>query len=128
LIIDLAKAATELPRNRDAQTILKFYAREHTDISDAEAGTFESMQKEITGVIEQMNLGAPIGISAQASNIKIELAGEMAWATYDSQMKIGANGKLLEEINQKCTTIFKKYGAEWLIHHEHCSSPKASEN
>ena len=76
---------------------------------------------------EQINLGNPVGISGRVSNIKLQVSGTMAWATFDHEFKVGAMGEVIVQEQSKCTGIYRKKGMQWLIQHEHCSTPKAIE-
>lgn len=76
---------------------------------------------------ERINLGNPVGISDRVSNIKLQVFGTMAWGTFDHEFKVGAMGEVIVQEQSKCTGIYRKKGMQWLIQHEHCSTPRAIE-
>lgn len=123
IITDVSKAMTDFPKTRDIKSILRFYAKDYTEISNGEPQTLSEMERLLTDLEDQINLGKPVGISDRVSNIKAQVSGTIGWATFDEVVKIGAGGQVLEEEQSKCTGIFKKKGTEWLIQHEHCSTP-----
>jgi ketosteroid isomerase-like protein len=128
-IKNAAKALTDFPKTRDAQYALKFYANDYFAISDGQVDTLKQAEDNLAYLKEQINLGNPVGLSMQISNIKAEISGTIGWATYDYTTKIVVGRDVLVEEQGKCTTIHRKMGSEWLIQHEHCSAiPKEDEN
>ena len=120
-LTDISKALTDFPRTRDKQSVLRFLHKDYTGIRDGKAETIKDMDKYLSGLLEQINLGAPIGVSYKISNVSIHVDGAVGWATYDDAYKLGRGGMVLEEHRGKCTDIYAKEGNEWLIKHEHCS-------
>ena len=128
-IKDAAKALTDFPKTRDAQSALKFYANDYFTISDGQVETLKQAEDNLAYLKEQINLGNRVGISMQISNIKAETSGAIGWATYDYTTKIWVGRDVLVEEQGKCTAIHRKKGSGWLIQHEHCSAiPKEDED
>jgi hypothetical protein len=82
----------------------------------------EDIEKYLSGILEQLNLGAPLGISSKVTNIRTGVSGPLGWATYDYEYKLGSGGVVLQTTKGPCTTLFRKQGEAWLIQHEHCST------
>ncbi len=122
VITDQARAMTDFPRSKDMQAVLKFYARDYAGIDNGRWQDLKDAEKFLADLEEQINLGNPVGISTRVSNIKVQISGAMAWATYDQEVKVGALGQVVGQELQKCTGIYKKKGTEWLIQHGHCST------
>lgn len=121
-IKDAARALTDFPKTRDAQSALKFYADDYFTISDGRVETLKQAEDNLAYLKEQINLGNQVGISMQISNIKAEISGAIGWATYDYTTKIVVGRDVLVEEQGKCTAIHHKKGSGWLIQHEHCSA------
>jgi len=124
IIEDNAKAWTNFPRTRDKQALEKYYAEDYAGINDGKAANPKDSEKFISDLEEQLNLGSPIGILNQVTNIKVQMHDNISWATYDFKLKIGMGGAVIVSDDGKCTSILKKEGSKWLIHHEHCSTPR----
>lgn len=118
----LAKALTDFPGTRDVQSILRFYSEDYFGINDGTFETFDEIRKKFTDLREEVNHGTTLLISYKVSNIKIQVAGVMAWATYDFSAKLG-KGILRKEDHGKCTGIYKMKGMAWVAQHLHCSTP-----
>lgn len=123
IINDNAKALTEFPRNRNRKALQKNYAEDFEGINDDKSESSEETKKFFSDLEEQLNLGSPIGILNQVSNIKTHIYETVGWATYDYSLKIGIGGAVVVSDQGKCTSILKKQGTAWLIQHEHCSTP-----
>ena len=121
-IIDIANASTQFPKTKDPHSILRFYSQEYAGINTGKAESVKDIAKYLSDVLEQLNLGAPIGISSKVTNIRTGVSGLLGWATYDSEYKLGSGGVVLQTTQGPCTTIFRKHGDTWLIQHEHCST------
>ncbi len=127
IITDQAKALTDFPRSRDVQAVLKYFASDYSSVEDGIGHDIKGTEKMLLELEEQINLGNPVGISSRVSNINLQVFGIMAWATFDHEVKVGAMGEVLVQEQGKCTGIYRKKGMQWLIQHEHCSTPKAIE-
>jgi ketosteroid isomerase-like protein len=121
-ITDLANRGTEFPKTKDAQSILRFYASDYAGINNGKSESLKDVEKYLSDLIERINLGEPIGVSAKVSDIKTSASGSLGWATFDYDYKVGSGGAVLQAEQGKCTTIFRKQGDSWLIQHEHCST------
>ena len=121
-IIDIANASTQFPKTKDPKSILRFYSQDYAGINNGKPESVEDIAKYLSDVLEQLNLGAPLGISSKVTNIRTGVSGLLGWAAYDSEYKLGSGGVVLQTTQGPCTTIFRKQGDAWLIHHEHCST------
>ena len=121
-IVDLANASVEFPKTKDTKSILRFYSQDYAGINNGKSESREDIEKYLSDLLERINLGEPIGISAKVSDIKTSVNGAFGWATSEYEYKVGSGGVLLQANQGKCTAIFRKQGNSWLIHHEHCST------
>ena len=121
-INDLAKSITDFPKTRDKQSVLRFATKNYVGIQNGEDANVKETAKNLSGLLERINLGEPIGISYQVTNINTHASDATAWATYDFSYKLGSCGTPLEQMEGKCTAILKKESDVWLFQHEHCSS------
>ncbi|MCI0486842.1 MAG: nuclear transport factor 2 family protein [Blastocatellia bacterium] len=119
-----ARALADLPRTRDAQTILRFHAVEFTGINDGEKYDLAKIRDTLDKVMRAIDEGNNIAISAKAENIKIEFEGDIAWASYDSIVRIKVNGKVAQDVKQKSTDKFKRVNSGWLLTHSISSTVK----
>jgi ketosteroid isomerase-like protein len=127
-LLDLANAQTQFPHTKDSQSILRFYSPDYEGINNGKSESLKDIEKSLADELEQINLGAPIGISSKIASIKTSVTGPSAWATYESEYKVGSGGAVLQTNQEKCTAIFKKQGDSWLIRHEHCSTVQGMTN
>jgi ketosteroid isomerase-like protein len=123
-LIDAAQAAADFTRTRDIEATLRFYSPEYTEIEDAKETTLLDMRQILKEILEELNLGRPYKYSVQINNISVDLNGSVPWATSDSTVISMLRGETLKTVDKKCTSIFKRSGASWLIVHEHCSTLK----
>jgi len=121
-ISDSAKALTEFPRTRDRKALEKFYAKDFVEIHDGKFNTPEENEMLLSELEEQLNLGRPIGILNQVTNIRVRVNDKIGWATYDYTSKLGIGGAVVNSEKGKCTSIHRKESTGWVIVHEHCSS------
>jgi hypothetical protein len=91
-------------------------------INNGKPESVEDIAKYLSDVLEQLNRGAPLGISSKVTNIRTGVSGLLGWATYDGEHKLGSGGVVLQTTQGPCTTLFRKQGETWLIQHEHCST------
>ena len=121
-IVDIANASTQFPKTKDPQSILRFYSQDYAGINNGKPESLQDIAKYLSDVLEQLNLGAPMGISSKVTNIRTSVTGTSGWATYDAEYKVGSGGVVLQTTQGPCTTILRKQGDTWLIQHEHCST------
>jgi ketosteroid isomerase-like protein len=121
-VTDLASRGTEFPKTKGSQSILRFYSPDYAGINNGKSESLKDIEKYLSDLIERINLGEPIGISAKVSDIKTGTSGSLGWATFDYDYKVGSGGAVLQAEQGKCTTIFRKQGDSWLIQHDHCST------
>jgi ketosteroid isomerase-like protein len=123
---EVATAESQLYSTKDSLSILRFYAQDYAEIKDGKSETLKDKSKYLAEVLDQINLGEPIGISSKFMNIKPSVAGRFGWATYEYEYKVGRSGgkgRILQQFSQgQCTAIFTKQADAWLIRHEHCST------
>jgi ketosteroid isomerase-like protein len=123
-IIDLASVNTQFPKTKDSQSILRFYSKDYAGINNGKSDSLKDVEKYLSDLVDRINLGEPIGISAKVANIQASVTGVSGWATYEYEYKLGRGGVVLQMDQGKCTAIFKKQGDSWLIRHEHCSTER----
>lgn len=128
IITDVAKAVTDFPKTRDIHSIVKYYSNDFVGIDDGAWYYLRDMERQLLDLNEGMSQGRPIGISNRVSNIDVHVNGTLGWATYINLFKLVSNGEVVEDSQSKCTAIFQKKEAEWLILHEHCSTPQNETN
>jgi SnoaL-like domain len=123
---NLATAESQFYRTKDSLSILRLYAQDYSGIKDGKSETLKDKSQYLAEVLEQINLGEPIGISSKVMNIKPAVAGRFGWATYEYEYKVGRSGGksgVLQQVSQgQCTAIFSKQAETWLIRHGHCST------
>jgi len=122
-----ADAVTNFPKDKDIGKVLSPYAGDYERIEDGARESLQDIRKALDDIKEQLDLGRQIGISNKVSNIKVHVAGGVAWATYAYTVKIGSGGEVVDESAGLCTAVLAKKGHDWKIVHDHCSSPKNEE-
>jgi hypothetical protein len=128
LITDQAKAIADFPRTKNKQAVLKFFSQDYSSVTDGITSDLKDTEKMLSDFEQQINLGNPLDISNRVSNIIVHVSGVLAWATFDNESKISVMGKIIEEERDKCTGIYQKKGTQWIIQHEHCSTPTDKDN
>lgn len=118
---NVANAESQFSRTKDSVSILRFYTQDYAGIKDGKSETVKDQETYLAEVLDQINLGEPIGISSKVMNIKPSVAGSLGWATYEYEYKIVRRGVLQRFSQGQCTAIFRKQTDSWLIRHEHCS-------
>jgi hypothetical protein len=118
-----AGAVTEFPTTKELRSILRFFTTDYTGVTDGARKTLKDVEIDLLQWEAKIDEGERLGISYRVRNIKVQmLTDTSAWSTYDFALKIGTAGQVLEEGHGRCTAIFKKVAAEWLIQHSHCST------
>jgi ketosteroid isomerase-like protein len=120
-----ATAAATFSDTRDKQAVLKLYTKEYVGIQDGEAETVASIEKWLSEYEEELKRGSPIRYIGNVSDIKIQVTGSNAWATYDYVFQQVRGGELQGHDSGKCTSLLRKEASAWLIFHEHCSRQRA---
>ena len=118
----VANAESQFSKTKDSASILRFYTHDYAGIKDGKSETVKDQEEYLAEVLDQINLGEPIGIVSNFMNIKPSVAGRLGWATYEYEYKIVRSGVLQRFSQGLCTAIFRKQGDSWLIRHEHCST------
>jgi hypothetical protein len=123
---NVATAELQFYSTKDSRSILRLFAQDYAGIKDGKSETLKDKSKYLAEILEQINLGEPIGISSKVMNIKPTVAGSVGWATYEYEYKVGRSGGksgALQHVSQgQCTAIFSKQAETWLIRHGHCST------
>ncbi len=127
VIVGAAQAASEFSRTRDPQTVLKAYAADYEGIQDGEAETRATIEQWLREYGNALDKGNPTRFLGEVFGLQVRISGPIAWATYDYRFTLVAEGESRAEDRGLCTSILKKSGAQWLIHHEHCSKTKPAE-
>lgn len=117
-----AKALTDFPRTRNAAAVLSFYAKDYRGVENGEESSLDDERQILSDLRNRLESGTPVRIASSARNIRVQVVGEVAWATYDYVFKIAIGDEDWDEENGKCTSVLKKNGSSWLLEHEHCSS------
>ena len=121
IITTIAKAYTDFSATKDPQSVLRFYGKTFAGIQDGESSSLEDLRKYLSELDEQSKVDDSPVIAFTVPKIETYVIGTAGWAIWDYETKIGKEGALLYE-RGKCTTIFSKQDATWLIQHQHCSS------
>ena len=118
---EAAMAAATFSETRDRQAVLKLYSKDYIGIQDGETETRDSIEKWLTDYESELKQGSTLRFISAVSNLKPDLAGSMAWVTYDYVFQAIRKGELEGQDTGKCTSILRKEASTWLIQHEHCS-------
>ena len=76
-IIELASRGTEFPRTKDPQSILRFYSQDYAGISNAQPQSLRDIEKYLSELLDRINLGESIRVSAKVSNITTRANGPL---------------------------------------------------
>ena len=114
-----AKSAATFPETRDKQAILKLYAADYSGIQDGEPETRETIEKWLADYETELNRGSTLRFIGVVSNVKVQVTGPTAWATYDYVFQAIRKGELEAQDTGKCTSLLRKESSSWLIFHEH---------
>jgi ketosteroid isomerase-like protein len=117
-----ARALNDFPRTRNVESVLAFYAKDYTGIENGEETSLNDQRQLLSDLAERIGRGESVGISSTARNVRVRVAGSMAWATYDYVFKIAVGEEDWDEEDGKCSSVLEKSGSTWLLEHEHCSS------
>jgi ketosteroid isomerase-like protein len=116
-----AKSAATFPETRDKQAILKLYTADYSGIQDGEPETLETIETWFGDYETELNRGSTLRFLGVVSNVKVQVTGPTAWATYDYVFQAIRKGELEAQDTGKCTSLLRKESSAWLIFHEHCS-------
>jgi ketosteroid isomerase-like protein len=126
-ITAMAQALNDMPKMGDVQSVLNFYAHDYAGIADGEWQTRDDLQAGFADILGHPK-DIPVSLSYQVSNIQTHTINNMVWATYEYAVQTGIGGQPIDKEHGLCTTIFTKTGARWRIQHDHCSTPKDTDN
>jgi hypothetical protein len=76
---EVATAESQFYSTKDSLSILRFYAQDYAGIKDEKSETLKDKSKYLAEVLDQINLGEPIGILSKFMNIKPNVAGRFGW-------------------------------------------------
>jgi len=127
VIKEAAKATATFSETRDAEAVLKLYAKDYLGIQDGETETRDSIEKWLEDYEAELRRGSTLRFISAVSNVKTGFAGSIAWATYDYLFQAIRNGELEGQDVGKCTSLLRKEGGAWLIFHEHCSKTRTGQ-
>ncbi len=127
VIKEAAKATATFSETRDAEAVLKLYAKDFLGVQDGETETRNSIEKWLEDYEAELRRGSTLRFISAVSNVKTGLAGSIAWATYDYLFQAIRNGELEGQDVGKCTSLLHKEGGAWLIFHEHCSKTRTGQ-
>ncbi len=122
-----AMGAATFSDTRDKQAVLKLYAKDYLGIQDGEAETVATIEQWLSEFDEELKRGSRVHYIGNVSDIKIQVTGSFAWATYDYVFQLVRDGELQGEDVGKCTSLLRKEASDWLIFHEHCSRQRAGQ-
>ena len=117
-------AAATFSETRDKQAVLKLYTKDYVGIQDGETETRDSIEKWLSDYESELIKGSNLRFISIVSNLHVRMPGSTAWATYDYVFQAIRKGELEAQDSGQCTTILRKEGSTWLIHHEHCSKAR----
>ncbi len=124
LLLEAAKVTADYSTTRDAESVLKMYAPDYAGVQDGEEETLETVRKWLAEYGAELDKGSPLRFLGEVFGVKVHVAGQLAWATYDYVFTLVSRGEIQTEDRGRCTSILRKEGASWLIQHEHCSKAK----
>jgi len=118
---EAAMASATFSESRDKQAVMKLYTKDYVGIQDGETETRDSIEKWLSDYESELNKGSTLRFISIVSNLRIQMPGPTAWATYNYVFQAVKKGELEAQDSGQCTTILHKEGSTWLIQHEHCS-------
>lgn len=121
LIQDSAHAMAALPKTKDVKGVLQYLAQDYTFVDEGQLRGRKELEAMLRDLQSQKPLGEVPEIKDEVTHIQVHVAGDWAWAVYDEVVITTAKGQIVDEVDDKCTGIFRKTGQNWLYVHEHCS-------
>jgi ketosteroid isomerase-like protein len=119
---EIEQAWVNLPKTKDNNAVLKHYTQDYIGFKGGTPESLKVLEDYLKSIVEQVNLGAPLGISYQMTDIKIGAPSrDFAWVTYDDEMKWGNAGAVLRDDKTRCTALLRR-DSDWQVFHEHCST------
>jgi ketosteroid isomerase-like protein len=120
-----AKSVATFSESRDRQSILKFYAVDYRGIQDGESEDRGAIERWLSDYEAELNGGSTLRFISAVSDLKVQVTGSTAWATYDYVFQAIRKGELEGQDSGKCTSLLRKKGSSWVIFHEHCSQTRS---
>ncbi len=71
---------------------------------------------------ERESIAGPKAITASASDLKVDVFGRVAIATFLYRLEVTSHADEQSARSVRCTMVLVKDGADWLITHEHMSA------
>ena len=124
ILLAEAKSSATFAETRDVQAVLKLYTSDYAGVQDGETETRETIEHWLSEYGSALDKGSRVHFLGAVSNVITHVEGSTAWATYDYVFQAIRNGELDAQDRGKCTSVFRKDAAGWLIRHEHCSKTK----
>jgi len=120
-----AKSVASFSESRDRQSILKFYSVDYKGIQDGESEDRDAIERWLSDYETELNGGSTLRFISAVSDLKVQVTGSSAWATYDYVFQAIRKGELEGQDSGKCTSLLRKEGPSWVIFHEHCSKTRS---
>ena len=83
----------------------------------------ERLDSEAARAGEHRGLGAITGLKMRADDLKVDVFGEVAVATFIMDYRFDAGGKAMQS-KERTTLVFVNRNGDWKITHEHLSAVK----
>lgn len=112
-----AKAMIELPNTRNPETVLRFAAGNFSGVENGKRFDLKSVREGLDSLVQQVRAGRSIKISVDIENIKVQIDGNFASATYEAEVKTNINGNDVYHTVQDCVDKFERRDDTWLIVH-----------
>jgi len=122
-----AKSVATFSESKDRQSVLKFYAADYRGIQDGETEGRESIERWLSDYEAELGKGSTLRFISAVSDLRVQVTGPTAWATYDYVFQAIRKGELEAQDSGKCTSLLRKEASSWLILHEHCSRARSHE-
>jgi hypothetical protein len=68
---EIEQAWVNFPKTKDSDTLIKHYATDYVGFKGGPPETTEDLENMFKQITEQINLGAPLGISYQITDLKV---------------------------------------------------------
>ena len=126
-ITEMAQALSDMPKTGDIQSVLQFYAPDYAGIVDGEWQTRDDLQQGYADILGHPK-DIPVSLSYQVSNIQTHTINNLVWATYEYAVQTGIGDQTIDQEHGLCAALFTKTGTQWRIQHDHCSTPKDTDD
>jgi ketosteroid isomerase-like protein len=124
VILAEARSAATFAETRDKRAVLSLYAGDYSGVQDGEPETRETVERWLSDYEAELTRGGTVRFLGGVSNLKVQVSGVIAWATYDYVFQAIRKGELDAQDTGTCTSLLRKEAGAWLIFHEHCSKTR----